>query len=302
MIDEDLSSEGCFRRAVSGAAGRPCVGVTFLPDEPVESLAWGEARRTPLLTAVCSRIAPDFAFVPSWDADAGQLCSELLECGTDPLWVIRGPFDTVASDNGWDRALRWSVSDPAELAHRLDEAVAEMVALVSEGAMAGAEAIVIAEDVAGADGPLMAPDFVISELMPRFGAVVAAAAEEARAVVWHSDGDIRPFLSAAARADIDAVHPGGLGIELFGEVFAAARGAGLAVLGGVPGEVLRQGGPAAMRAGVAAGVLAAGGGLLVCDDGGVSTGEELGMLVMALQAARGGPDQESGGSGVEPGG
>ncbi|HET6498238.1 MAG TPA: hypothetical protein VFH17_04195, partial [Coriobacteriia bacterium] len=105
-------------------------------------------------------------------------------------------------------------------------------------------------------------------------------------LVWHSDGDIRPFLAAARGQGVVAVHPGGLGPYPFRQLYSRARQLGLSVLGGVPGWAVRGGVPVAIRAGSSAALLARAGGLLVCDDGGVSTGTELGALIAALQAAR----------------
>ncbi len=277
----------CLAGAFAGAVGPVCVGVTFLPSAAIDSLAWGGEREQPLLTAVCSRLRPDFAFVPSWEVDATRTCEAVAACGTAPLWVVRGPFDAVASSEGWRESISATIADPARLDAQLDAAVGEARASIREATACGVAGVVIAEDVAGADGPLLSPDYIISEIVPRLGRIAVAAAEEGLPVIWHTDGDPRPFIAAAARVGLDAIHPGGLGAEQFGQVFAAAREHGLAVLGGIPGEALRAGGPAVVRAGIGAGVLAAGGGLLVCDDGGVSTGEELGMLVVALQAARG---------------
>lgn len=281
------------KRALAGAPGSPCVGVTFLPDDAILSLPWGASHQVPLLSAVCSRLRPDFAFVRSWDPDAGAVCAEVARCGTAPLWVVRGAFDTVAAAQGWSETLRATVSDPGSLAAALDDAVRVARATVREGVESGAVGVVVGEDVAGARGPLLSPDYILSEIVPRVGRIAVAAGEEGLPAVWHSDGDIRPFLAAAARGGLDAVHPGGLSADQLGDLFRAARREGLTLLGGIPGEVLREGGPAVIRAGVSAGVVARGGGLLVSDDGGVTTGEELGMLVMALQAARrAGPQDE----------
>ncbi len=283
-----------IRRALAGEPGLPCVGVTFLPDEAVLSLSWGASHQVPLVSVVCSRLRPDFAFVRSWDPGAGEICAEVARCGTAPLWVVRGAFDTVAAAQGWSETLRATISEPEALAGALDDAVRVARATVREGIECGAVGVVVGEDVAGAEGPLLSPDYILSEIVPRVGRIAAAATEEGSPAVWHSDGDVRPFLAAAARAGLDAVHPGGLPADQLGEVFLAARREGLALLGGIPADVLREGGPAVIRAGVAAGVAAYGGGLLVSDDGGVTTGEELGMLVMALQSARSaGPEDGS---------
>ncbi|MBN2848449.1 MAG: hypothetical protein JXP72_08390, partial [Coriobacteriia bacterium] len=99
-------------------------------------------------------------------------------------------------------------------------------------------------------------------------------------------GDIRPLLPAIARAGFVAVHAGGgLNVDAFERLFWSARAEGLAVIGGLPTVELRN----AVRAealGSRIGVLARAGGLLVSDDGGITTPLEVSALVTALAAAR----------------
>jgi hypothetical protein len=274
------------RGALAGEPGAPVVGLTFLPADAIRALAWGSTARDPLLTAVCSRLSPDFAFVESWTGDARAVCESVAECGTVPFWTVRGPLDHAAAARGWSETLTATIRDPDVLTALLDEGTEAARASVRDAAACGAGAIVVADDVAGADGPLVAPDFVIGELMPRFGAIVEAAAEEGLPAVWHSDGDVRAFLAAASREGFSAVHPGGLDPDTFRQFVSSARRTGLVVLGGLPGRALRAGAPSALRAATSASLIARSGALLICDDGGVSTGEELGALITALQAAR----------------
>ncbi|MFU8891019.1 MAG: hypothetical protein ACNA76_05085 [Anaerosomatales bacterium] len=274
-------------RALDGEPGEVCVGVTFVPDEAILSLAWGSPAGDPLLTAVCSRLSPDFAFVESWADQAAALCEAVAGCGTVPFWVVRGPLDHAASVTGWSETIAATVRKATALAPLLDEGVEAARASVRDAGACGAGAVVIAEDVAGAEGPLAAPDFVLGELLPRYGAICRTAAEEGLPVIWHSDGDTRAFLEAAAREGLRGLHPGGLGPEPFRHLFTRARQEGLVVLGGVPGWALRAGTIPALKAASSASLIARSGGLLVCDDGGVSTGEELGSLITALQAVRG---------------
>ncbi|MBE0416556.1 MAG: hypothetical protein IBX63_02190 [Coriobacteriia bacterium] len=275
------------RRALAGEPGEPCTGITFLAEDAIRALAWGSSADSPLVTAVCSRLAPDFAFVESWIGDASATCQSVAGCGTVPFWVVRGPLDAVANARSWSESLAATVRDAAALAPLLDGGVEAACMSVRVAAACGAGAIVVADDLAGADGPLMAPDFALSELLPRLGVIAATAVGEDLPAIWHSDGDTRAFLGAAARGGFAGVHPGGLGPDPFRRLFGRARQEGMVVLGGLPGWALRAGVPSALRAATSASVIARSGGLLVCDDGGVSTGEEIGALIAALQTVRG---------------
>lgn len=274
------------RRALAGDPGDPCVGVTFLADEAVRALAWGGSAEDPLLTAVCSRLSPDFAFVSSWEADAASTCERVAACGTVPFWVVRGPLDGALEASGWHETLARTAGDPGGLAPELDEAVDIARGAIGAAVECGAAAVVIADDLAGAKGLLVSPDYALTEVVPRLGRIAGFAAAEGLAAIWHSDGDIRALLGAAARAGLAGVHPGGLGPEPFRRLLGQARAEGLVVLGGLPAWALRAGVPQALQAATSASLIARSGGLLICDDGGIGTGEELGAFVAAMQAVR----------------
>ena len=273
---------------LNGEPGIVSVGVTFLPEDATASLHWGgeSDAHTPLAVAVCSRLAPDFAFVPAWEPDAETTVRDIAACGTAPFVVVRGPLTSIAEEDGWVPTLRATLAGGGGFVSRLDAATTVAIAEARGAAEWGAFAVVVAEDVAGANGPLVAPDYVIGDLMPRLGRIASAAHDATLVAVSHSDGDMRAFLRAATAAGFDAVHPAGLEPRAFEALLAEARRHGLTTLGGIPGSAVSSGGPAAIRAGVEAAVAAAEGGLLVSDDGGVASGPELAALISALQATR----------------
>lgn len=169
----------------------------------------------------------------------------------------------------------------------MDVAVEVAIGSLAGAVACGAGCVVVADDVAGGGGPLVAPSFVLEEILPRIGRIAHAASAAGLATVWHSDGDTRDFLETLAAQGVVGVHPGGLGTREFDALYAVARGAGLAVLGGLPGETLRAGVEQAVAVAATSASTARNGGLLVCDDGGVSTPEEAEALLAAAQAVRG---------------
>jgi len=287
-VTGDTGARDRLHAVLGGERGIVSVGVTFLPKAATASLLWGgEAdAQTPLAVAVCSRLAPDFAFVPVWEPAAETTVRDIASCGTAPFVVVRGLLTSIAEEDGWVPTLRATLTGEGDFACRLDVATSVAIADAKMAADWGAFAVVVAEDVAGATGPLVAPDYVIGDLMPRLGRIASAAHDAGLAAVWHSDGDIRAGLRAATRAGFDAVQPAGLEPHAFEAVLAEARRHGLTVLGGIPCATIRTGGPAAIRAGVEAAVTATVGGLLVSDDGSIAAGPELAALISALQAAR----------------
>ncbi len=295
-MDRDYrSSEARVRAALSG---EPLLvaGTTFVPLEAIEGLRWGSRHAPFRLASACENIHADFAFVNASEVWAAEALDRIAECGTATMWVVDGPLGRVAARDGWAPTLRLSASDPMALARAMDSHMSDALEQVRRGVRLKAVAIVIADDLAGAEGPLVSPDYALEEVLPRCAKLVEEAALGAVPSVFHSDGDIRSLLAGIAKSGFIAVHPGGLTAAHFESVLTAAKRARLQVLGGIEGEALRAGLPAAVAAGTRAAVLAQAGGLLLSDDGGISTPEELAALVEAFAAARRGVDEEGSGS------
>lgn len=261
-------------------------GVTFVPTDAVAALRWGVGSKPELMALVCSHLHPDFVFIPASEPWAAEAVDRVIACGTAPFWVVSGPFGTVAHRDGWNEALKTTFADPASIGQRMGEVMPDLTEQIRRGARLGVTAIVIAEDLAGSDGPLVAPDFALDQIVPRIGRLAEAAAEYTLPAVFHSDGDVRWVLPSLRRRGFAAVHPGGLTDPVFDVFVDAAHSVGLVVIGGLSRETLHAGGPAVVRAATRVSIRAASGGLLIADDGGVTTSEELGSLVSALQLAR----------------
>jgi len=290
-----LPAEDKVRSALSG---EPVLvaGTTFVPLEAIEGLRWGSKHAPFKLAAACDNTRADFAFVSASEVWASEAVDRIGGCGTAAMWVVDGPLGRVARQDGWAPTLRLSATDPMALARAMDAHMFDALEQVRRGVRLDAVAIVIADDLAGAEGPLVSPDFALEEVLPRCAKLAEEAALAAVPSVFHSDGDIRALLVAVRKAGFVAVHPGGLSESQFEPVLNAARHAGLQVLGGIEGEALRAGKLAAVAAGTRAAILAQAGGLLLADDGGITTAEELAALVEAFAAARRGAEQEGDGA------
>jgi uroporphyrinogen decarboxylase len=261
-------------------------GLTFVPDDALGPVigAVGDPPRD--LAEASTALGASFAFVPGGEPWAADAVTALSEVGVAPLWVVSGPLWPVIEAHGAMEGLRETLTRPREIGAEIEGALDAVVSRAQVGAQLGARAVVVAEDLAGSEGPLVAPDFAIAELLPRYERIVRAARSLGMPAVFHSDGDIRLLLPAIARAGFVAVHAGGgLGFEAFDRLFWAARDARLAVMGGLlTGEL---GNAARAEAiGSTIGVLARAGGLFVADDGGITQARETAGLVTALAAAR----------------
>lgn len=263
----------------------PC-GVTFVPPGALRLVLDSVADPARALAGACGVIGASFAFVPVGVPWADDAIVAVAEVDVAPMCVVSGPLWPVIEQRGVLDGLRATLTHPEEIGTELDDVLDAIVRDVVHGVGLGARAIVLAEDLAGTEGPLVAPDFAIAELLPRYDRIVRTARALGFPAIFHSDGDIRPLLPAIRRAGFTAVHAGGgLDLEAFERVFWAARDEGIAVIGGLLTAELGN----AARAealGSSIGVLAKAGGLFVADDGGITTPAEVGHLLSALAAAR----------------
>ncbi|MHB9004120.1 MAG: hypothetical protein ACYC6C_08645 [Coriobacteriia bacterium] len=257
-----------------------------MPAEAFEGLRL-ESRRAPaLVAAACSRMQPDFAFVSASEVWAAEAVDKIGECGVAAVWAVGGPFGRVAAREGWSETLRDTAARPSELSGKLYAEMPVILEEIRRGVRLGVAAIAIADDLAGSQGPLMPPDFILDELMPKYSAFAEEAALGAVPSVFHSDGDMRPFVPALRRAGFWAVHSGGLAPEAFEALLELARGHELRVIGGLSSATLDAGGPQVMKRAMRVAAMAADGGLLVADDGGIVNSEQVAWLVTALQTVR----------------
>lgn len=260
--------------------------MTFLPLSAVEALGWGRGSAPSLYAAACERLNLDFVFLPAGKPWAKDAIEHIILAGTAPFWVVSGSFGTVASRDGWIGAIRATESNPLMIVDRMDAVMPDLTEQMHRGVQLGAAAIVIAEDVAGASGPLLAPDFVLRELVPRVGRLAAVAHHHSIATVFHSDGDVRFALPTLKQQGFSAVHPGGLSHSGFEDFTREAALLDFAVIGGIDGEALRSQdfSPQTMRDRLLA--LTRRGKVLPADDGGMTGAEELANFEIFLHAWR----------------
>ena len=279
-----MPAEDTLHDVLEGGSGAFC-GITYVPEPAI-----AEALRLtdePYLTAAARAFEIDFAFVDSDRDDAADLSRQLVSSGVTSCWSTTGPLGRVALERGWEATLSDTVRESRALGTALNEATAEVCEQVDAAVDTNATVFVVAEDLAGAGGMLVSPDWVIDELGPNLAQIASYASDRGLVPIMHSDGEVRAVLRSVARAGFAGVHIGGLGWTAFEHMYDAAKGEGLAVLGGLEGEELRAGEAQAISVGVRAAALAERTGLLVADDGGLITPDEVSALATAIAAAKG---------------
>lgn len=274
-------------RALRGESlSPPVAGLTFVAAAALASVAPGCGDEVACMLAACDALKLDFVFAPAGTGWAEVLAERSCRCGV--LWVVDGPLWPALLANGVGEGLRATVRAPASLRPVLERETARAAAQVRDGIALGVDGIVIADDLAGEGGPIVPTAFIEAEVMPRLASLAGLACAAGLPAVFHSDGDIRALLPDVLVAGFRAVHGGAtLDREGFERMYWAAHREGLTVVGGIRTSALERGVYAAVRAGTRVALLAQAGGLVVADDGGITTPGQMAAFGSALAAARG---------------
>ncbi len=271
---------------LSGESEGVAAAMTWLPTPALRALTWssGLEGEPEALEAVASAFGLDLAFVSSGVEWAAEGVARLRSADIAAGWIVPGPFGRVAESLGWSTALRMTTARPGELAYALDEALQSVLDGVRAGIDADAQVVLLADELAGAAGWLVPPDYALEALVPLYRRVAIESESAGLHCVFHSDGDVRALMPALRSCGFDGIHFGSPGAAGTAPAVAAARAAGLCPLGGIETVELTTEG--ARAAGEHARSLASGGALVLADDGGITTAEEAIAFGAALDAAR----------------
>lgn len=278
MTDNPLSELlGLAPGAFAGA-------MTWVPPSALRALTFevGVENEPESLEAIARAFALDLVFVSASDGWAREAVNRLSDARIAAGWTVDGVLTRVTEQRGWSSVLTDSVTRPGELAYALDESLHEALEDVREGIAAGATVLMCADELAGAAGWLVSPDFALDALMPCYRRI----AEEWRGgvSVFHSDGDIRALMPSLADAGFGGVHLSSPGHTSLSALVEAARSVRLCPLGGL--EVRSLIAEGARTCGARAASLARSGALVIADDGGLDSAESVAAFGAALDVAR----------------
>mgnify|MGYP006283796147 CR=1 FL=1 len=123
------------------------------------------------------------------------------------VWGQRADFMWAADLVGMDKFLMAFLEDPA-LVHRVLDIVSEFsITLARRAIRAGADVVMLLDDVAFNSGPLISPALFEEFIMPRFSKAVKAVKEEGALCIKHSDGNLWKVLDMIVASGIDGIHP-----------------------------------------------------------------------------------------------
>lgn len=123
------------------------------------------------------------------------------------LFHQRAAFMWSAYLHGIENLLMDLLAEP-DFANALMDMVLEAnIALARRAIRAGADVIVLGDDYAANQGPMMSPAVFDAMLQPRLKKMVDVIHEEGALAVKHSDGNLYPILESIARSGADGLNP-----------------------------------------------------------------------------------------------
>ena len=109
--------------------------------------------------------------------------------------------------HGIDTLLMDMLAEPDFACALMDMVLEVNLAVVRRAIRAGAEVIVLGDDYASNQGPMMSPAMFDAMILPRLKKMVDTIHEEGALVVKHSDGNLYPILESIVASGADGLNP-----------------------------------------------------------------------------------------------
>jgi len=121
--------------------------------------------------------------------------------------ICRDGFFNPSYLRGQEQFLMDMIENPTLVHTLIEVCLSYDIPLMRRMIRAGVEVVVLGDDYANKNGPMMSPKHFRQFIFPALKKVVAAAHEEGAYVVKHTDGNIMPLLDMIVEAGVDALNP-----------------------------------------------------------------------------------------------
>lgn len=220
MIESALTSRDLIRGVLSGQTPNrlPLGELVFEPDLVRTALGLAPEAAVPLAAeqALLERWGHDLivvSFSHGWGAP--QQPDEEDALFRLQFWqqnserfvfaLIDGPFSAAARAWGWEQALmRFTRGDP-DLPAFMADAVLDLEDLLAAVAAAGADGVIIGDDIAYRRGPYIKPEHLRRHYFPYLSLLAFSAQERSLPAVFHSDGNLWPIWDQLMQTPIAGV-------------------------------------------------------------------------------------------------
>ena len=123
------------------------------------------------------------------------------------VWVGRDAYFNPAHLRGVENFMMDMIENPS-LVHSLIEVCQGFdLPLIRRAVKEGVDIVLLGDDYADKNGPMMSPRHFEQFILPGLKAAVEAAHEAGAYVIKHTDGNIMPIIDMIVGTGIDAIHP-----------------------------------------------------------------------------------------------
>ncbi len=227
---------------------------------------------------VTKSLAPSFVFVDYETFANTNVGYRLAKRGIDAYVSLTAPYMLLASIYGWNESLRVMSGNGNPKA--LARAVEYLSSSIEASAQAGADAIVICDDICGHEAPLVDPILVTEAFMPLYEQFVAMAQAVGLPAIHHSKGDIHEYYTGLAQCGFEGVHIAHPALAQTKALFESAREQQLTPFGGLVSAYASA--DSAQELYDFAIELAQTSPAMICDDGAVGSKDEFENIIDVL--------------------
>ena len=215
----DISRRRAVQRALAGEwPGRLLRGELVIDDAFVRDMIGLEGEAIPWAArhALLQRLGHDLvvvSFSHGWgspeqpDQEDALYLLRQWRSETD-LWtfaLIDGPFSAAAKAWGWRQAMIRLTQGPPDVLRFMAEAVVEQAEFVQRLAAAGADGILLGDDIAYRRNVYVRPEALRVSYFPYLTALVDTCQRAGLPVVFHSDGNLWEILDDLLAAGINGI-------------------------------------------------------------------------------------------------
>lgn len=119
----------------------------------------------------------------------------------------RAAFMWSAYLMGLDNILMNMLAEPELVEVTMEKVLRCNMRIVQRAIRAGAEVIILGDDYAGNNGPMMSPELFRRFILPPLKRMIAMIHDEGALCIKHSDGDLYPLLDMIVSAGPDGINP-----------------------------------------------------------------------------------------------
>jgi len=181
----------------------PARGELFIWSEFVGKFSGGDGTDPNELHRLLDRLGADIVVA---EAEGGTVDYWRKESDLFVLALISGPLWAIIENLGWEEFCRLAIRNPDSARAQAKLAMNRHIEQASRCLEAGAHGILILDDLAGDDGPLISPGAMRQTIIPVLSESVDELRRLGRPVVFHSDGNTTTLFKDLFRIGFSAYH------------------------------------------------------------------------------------------------